>query len=196
MKSFLRFSLLLGVFILMVISCKKDPEVVSGCIDPLGDNFNATATVGDNSCTYQKRFVGTYSGNIECKGLLSAVFDSADIIVTELIDKSKVNVVIQTSIGPIPVTGNVTRDSLSVSTVLRNLKIVPNTLFPGTGSTEIGFDIGVEAKSMKISADNKTLKGDIRIILTPLESILIGGVPIFPANTPYPDDCAYEGKKQ
>ncbi|MBK8515581.1 MAG: hypothetical protein IPL55_04610 [Saprospiraceae bacterium] len=57
-------SKLLFLFLILAItlvSCKKDPEVISGCTDPLGDTYNPDASIDNSSCTYQKRFLGDYN---------------------------------------------------------------------------------------------------------------------------------------
>ncbi len=94
---FLSFILIIG---LVFSSCKKDPETVSGCTDPLGDNYNAEATIDNSSCTFQKRFLGDYTGLFNCAGTFKAVFSMADLSITELIKKDEVNIIIQSTIGP------------------------------------------------------------------------------------------------
>lgn len=47
---------------LTVLSCSKDPEVVSGCTDPTALNYNPNATVSNGSCTYARdQFIGSFS---------------------------------------------------------------------------------------------------------------------------------------
>ena len=102
--NFLSFILITG---LVFSSCKKDPETVSGCTDPLGDNYNAEATIDNSTCTFQKRFLGDYSGTFDCKDQFKAVFSMAELSITELIKKDEVNITIQSTIGPLPVMGKI-----------------------------------------------------------------------------------------
>jgi hypothetical protein len=194
MKSILNFSLIVLVFSLVFVSCKKDPESTAGCNDSTADNFNPAATEDNGSCTYQSRFIGEYSGNLKCAGILAFVFSTAEMSITEVINKTEVNVIMQTAVGPIPVIGQITKDKLTVNTELKNIAIKPSSLFNGAGDEDVFFNIGLNGE-LTISADNKTLSGDINISLTPLEDIVTAFY-TFKANVAVVDKCGFTGTKK
>ena len=154
---FLSFILIIG---LVFSSCKKDPETVSGCTDPLGDNYNAEATIDNSSCTFQKRFLGDYTGLFNCAGTFKAVFSMADLSITELIKKDEVNIIIQSAIGPLPVKGILTKNEVTVDATLTNLKVKAGDVVAGGGDTpEAVFDglvHGLKKTSWRVSTDGKT----------------------------------------
>ena len=189
---FLSFILIIG---LVFSSCKKDPETVSGCTDPLGDNYNAEATIDNSSCTFQKRFLGDYTGLFNCAGTFKAVFSMADLSITELIKKDEVNIIIQSTIGPLPVMGKLTKNEVTVDATLQNLSIKPGDIYNGAGDTPILAD-GKVKTVLTLSADNKTLTGVINVTLIAKEPIIISGIILFPAGTALPDMCDFVGKKK
>lgn len=177
----------------LFIGCKKE-EIVKGCTDPLGDNFNAAAVETDNSCTFQKRFLGEYDGTIACKGLFKTAFTMADMSIIELIKKDEVNMIIQSTIGPLPVKGTLTKDQILVDAKLSGLKINLKDLNPAAADLQIDAD-GTIQTTLTISADNKTITGLIKIALIPKVDIDILGIP-FAANSPIPDQCDFTGVKR
>lgn len=179
---------------LVFSSCKKDPETVSGCTDPLGDNYNAEATIDNNTCTFQKRFLGEYTGLFNCAGTFKAVFSMADLSITELIKKDEVNIIIQSAIGPLPVMGKLTKNEVTVDATLMNLKVKAGDVVAGGGDTEILCD-GTVKTVLTISADNKTLTGNLNVKLVTKEAVVIGVFPL-PAGFTLSDDCAFTGTKK
>ena len=194
MNSFTKSFLLLMMLVVFISSCKKDPETITGCTDPLGDTFNAQATVDNGSCTFQKRFLGNYTGEFVCKGLFAAVFNMADVSITELIKKDEVNIIITTTIGPLPVLGKLTKNEINVDAVLPNLTIKAKDVFPTAGDETILVD-GKILTVLTISADNKKLTGDLKLTLILKETTLISGIP-FPAGTSLSDECAFVGTRK
>ncbi len=194
MSSTIKFSLIFILFSFVFTSCKKDPETVTGCTDPVGDNYNAEASVDNGSCTFQKRFLGNYAGEFKCNGAFAAVFSTADLTVTELIIKDQVNIIIQTTIGPLPVLGKLTKNEITVDALLTDLKIKPGDIIAGASGTEIKADGRVKTV-LTISDDNKILTGNLNISLTTKEPTTISGFPI-PAGFVLTDDCAFVGTKK
>jgi hypothetical protein len=187
------------IFALLVCSvlttCKKEPETVTGCTDPLGDTYNAAATVDDGSCTFQKRFLGDYAGEFKCKGQFAAVFSMAQLSITELIKKDEVNIIIASTIGPLPVMGKLTKNDLTVDALLPNLKIKVGDVIPGAGNTQVLVD-GKVKTVLTISADNKILTGVIKLELVTKEAFVIGGILPVAAGTPIADECDFKGTKK
>lgn len=195
MQSTIKLSCLVFILGIVFTSCKKDPEVISGCTDPLGDNYNAEATIDNNSCTYQKRFLGDYTGEFACKGPFAAVFSMADLSITELIVKDEVNIIIQSTIGPLPVMGKLTSKSeITVDATLANLKVKAGDVIAGGGDTQVLCD-GFVKTVLTISDDNKKLTGNLNLKLVTKEPVVIGGFPI-PAGFSLSDDCAFTGTKK
>jgi hypothetical protein len=194
MSSTIKTLLYLTLICFVISSCKKEPEIVSGCTDPLGDNYNADATVENNSCTFQKRFLGNYAGEFACKGAFASVFTTADMSITELIKKDEVNIIIQSTIGPLPVMGKLTKNEVTVDATLQNLSIKPGDIIAGAGDTPILAD-GKVKTVLTISADNKKLTGDINVTLITKEPTIISGFPI-PAGFTLNDDCGFIGTKK
>lgn len=194
MKSILNFALLVFVFSLVLTSCKKDPETITGCNDSTADNYNASATVDDGSCTYQKRYLGEYTGDIKCPGSFSAVFSMADLSLAETIDKNTVNITIQTTIGPIPVLGKITKSELDVDALITDISIKPSDVIAGASDTPIKAD--AEIKSLlTLSLDGKVLTGLLKIKLITKEATIISGFPI-PAGFTLSDECPFTGTKK
>ncbi|MBK6364280.1 MAG: hypothetical protein IPF52_12610 [Saprospiraceae bacterium] len=189
-----RFFILIFFASLIFSSCKKEVE---GCTDTLADNYDAEASVSKpEDCTYQKRFTGDYTCTFGCKGSLAGVFQSADMNVSELAVKSEVNMIIQSTIGPIPVKGTIiSKDSVKIDAVLDNLEVVPEIFFPGTGSTPIKATAVIKS-TLAISSDNKVLSGPIKMSMSNKEPVVISGIPI-PAGTLKLDDtCDFTGTKK
>ena len=47
-------------------------DKTQGCTDPEAENYNSEATSNDGTCIYARdKFVGEYSGNLNCLGVLS-----------------------------------------------------------------------------------------------------------------------------
>lgn len=53
----LKISIICATFTLAIISCKKN---VSGCTDPISDNYNIEANVENGSCNYHGNLVAWY----------------------------------------------------------------------------------------------------------------------------------------
>ncbi len=194
MKSILNFSLVILVFSLTFASCKKDPEVTSGCSDSSADNYNASVTEDDGTCTYQKRYLGDYAGDIKCPGSFAAVFSMADLSLMETLDKNTVNIIIQTTIGPIPVLGKITKSELNVDALITDISIKPSDIVPG--ASEIPIKADGEIKSLLTLSDNsKVLTGVIKIKLITKEATTISGIPI-PAGFTLSDECPFVGTKK
>lgn len=195
MRSIFHISTLLPILCLItLLSCDKDPEVISGCTDPLGDNYNAQASTDDASCTYQKRFLGDYNGEFGCKGTFATVFTMAQLSITELIKKDEVNIIIQTTIGPLPVKGILTKSTVIVDATLTNLKIKVGDVVPGAGDTQVLVD-GKVKTTLNISNDNKILTGIIQLELVTKEPATIGFITL-PAGYKLADECDFKGTKK
>lgn len=194
MKSILNFALFVLVFSLVFVSCKKDPETTIGCNDSTADNYNASATVDDGSCTYQKRYIGEYVGDIKCPGTFSAVFSMADLTIIETIDKKTVNIIIQTTIGPIPVLGNISKSELNVDQLIPDLSIKPSDILAGASETPIKADAEIKS-TLTLSEDGKILTGVLNLKLTTKEATTLGPIPI-PAGTSLSDACPFTGTKK
>lgn len=190
-----RSVLALFVVTLLFSSCKKEPEIVTGCTDPLADNYNAEAEEDDATCTFQKRFLGDYACEFACKGPFAAVFTTANLSITELIKKDEVNIIIESAIGPLPVMGKIVgRDTVTVNATLQNLSIEPGDIIPGAGTTPIKADAKVQT-NLVISADNKKLTGVLAIEIITREPTVISGFPI-PAGFSLKDECAFTGTRK
>ncbi|MBL0027416.1 MAG: hypothetical protein IPO98_21665 [Saprospiraceae bacterium] len=190
-------SKLLFLFLILAItlvSCKKDPEVISGCTDPLGDTYNPDASIDNGSCTYQKRFLGNYNGEFKCKGVFATVFNMALVHVTELIKKDEVNIIIESAIGPLPVMGKLTKSEIIVDATLPNIKVRIGDVIPGGGDTQVLCD-GKVKTILAISADNKILTGSLKIDLITKEPALINGIFSIPAGYTLSDECDFKGTK-
>jgi hypothetical protein len=177
--------LIIALFLvsLIIYSCKKDEKVV-GCTDPLGDNYNASAEIADSSCTYQKRFLGEYTGQVACGGAFKMAFTKADMSILELLVKNEVNIIIQSTIGPLPLKGTLTKDKLTVDGTLNNLNVNLKDL--GLSDTDLIIPVDASINSvLTISADNKTLTGDLNLTMTPK---LTG--------TKIEDKCSFVGTKK
>jgi hypothetical protein len=173
-------------------SCNKDK---SGCTDPKADNYDVNATVSDTVCTYQKRFVGDFSGQIGCKGLFKTAFTMADMTIEELINRKEVNIIIQSTIGPLPVRGIITStNSMKVDATLTGIRINLKTLSALAPDKEIDAHATIKS-DLTISDDNKTLTGLLKIALIPQETFSILGL-AFPANNPIPDECDFTGTRK
>ena len=194
MKSIIKYSIFVFVLGFVVISCKKEPEVISGCTDPIGDNYNADATVDNSTCTYQKRFLGEYAGEFDCAGAFMTVFTMADMSITELVTKDQVNLIIQTNIGPLPVLGSLSKSQITVDATLSDLSIKPSDIIAGASEDPIKAD-GTVKTVLTISDDNKTLTGDLNISLVTKEPTVIAGFPI-PAGFTLSDVCGFVGTKK
>jgi hypothetical protein len=166
MKSILNFALLILVFSLVLTSCKKDPEGTAGCNDSSADNFNSAATEDNGTCTYQKRYLGDYTGVFSCAGSFAAIFSTAEIKITEQIEKSKVVITIASTIGDIPVEGTIKKDSLFVDALLTDLKFKANQINPLLPEVDIVAN-GTIKTVLKISSDNKILTGDLNLAIKP-----------------------------
>lgn len=196
MKSYLNLIIIIIVTLGTVfIACNKEPEVISGCKDPLADNYNAQAGVDNGSCTYQKRFLGDYNGEFKCKGAFAAVFTMAQLSVTELIKKDEANIIIQSVIGPLPVMGKISKDTMAVDATLTNIKVKVGDVVPGGGDAQVLVDGKVKTK-LAISNDNKILTGIISLELITKEATTIGGIIPVAAGTSIKDDCDFKGTKK
>ena len=146
-------------------SCGDDePEVINGCTDELGDNYNADATADDGSCTYFDRFVGTWTGTFDCGGALEELFTSADIVVAKGVGADEVSVTVMSSRlpGPVPLTGTITRDELTVSA---SLPAVPLDILDQVDGEAFSIDV---AGVLTLNADGSEISGDLDFSLVEL----------------------------
>ena len=167
-KSTLKSAFLMGALAIGAIgftSCGDDePEVINGCTDELGDNYNADATTDDGSCTYFDRFVGTWTGTFDCDGSLALLFTSADIVVAKGVGANEVSVTVMSSRlpAPVPLTGTITRDQLTVTTFLPT---VPLDIIPTIDGE--AFSIAVDG-TLTLNADGTEVSGDLDFELVEL----------------------------
>lgn len=195
MKAFFNYFTIICVAIATIfLSCNTEPEVISGCTDPLGDNYNAQATVDNASCTFQKRFLGKYNGEFKCKGSFATVFTMAQMEITELIKKDEVNIIIQSTIGPLPVMGKLSKSTVDVDATLTNIKVKVGDVVPGGGDGQVLVD-GKVKTTLTISSDNKILTGIINLELITKEPTTIGGFITIPAGYKLADECDFKGTK-
>jgi hypothetical protein len=188
--------LLAGIFLVINTGCKKDPEITRGCTDSLADNYNSKATEEDGNCTYQKRFLGSYTGAFSCDDAFAAVFSMADMQIDERLSKTELTLTIQSTIGPLIVLGKIiSKDELEVDQVLENLSVIPEDIILGGGTTPV-LCRGEVKSILKISTDNKTLTGDLNLKLTNSEPIVIGGFPLPAGFVNLTDKCAFVGSKK
>lgn len=185
-----RFTVLLMAFALTSISmssCGDDePDVINGCTDPKGDTYNANATDDDGSCTYFNLFVGTWEGVFNCPGPLMAFFTSANLAITESasVTNDLVSVlVLSTALTtPVPTSGTITSNSLTITQSLTGISIdlLPEVQVPGP---EI-WNIDVNG-TLTLSGDGSTLSGNVTIGLV---------APALGVNLT--DNCTYTATKQ
>lgn len=191
MKYYLIFGFLtLGLFF---SSCKKEDEIVKGCKDSAADNYVANADEEDGSCTYQKRYLGNYKANIACVKVFKDVFSEGNMSIVETIDKSTVSIILETKIGPLPVAGKITRDTLIVDALLSDIDIELALISPIVGEGSVKTDISLKSK-MAISDDNKTLTGPLDVLVVTKNDVVVGGIPI-PAGYPAEDKCSITAAK-
>lgn len=184
------------VLSILMTSCKKEPEVISGCTDTLADNYNAQATEDNNSCTYVNRFVGSYSGNFECEGLFAFLFSMQDVNITQPTgDDSKVKIDVITPIQTLSVTGVINSpNTVTVEETIKDILVNPSDIVSGAEGDPVKTDLKI-VTTMTISADNKTLTGQIEGTLTTKEPVVVGGFP-FPAGFALNDVCKFVGTKK
>ncbi|MBK8620383.1 MAG: hypothetical protein IPN79_01145 [Saprospiraceae bacterium] len=191
--NFKQLTFFVFLIILTATSCKKEVE---GCTDTAADNYNADASVSTNTCTYQKRFTGEYSCVFNCSGTLASVFQTADMTVSDLAVKSEVNLIIQSTIGPIPVKGTIfTKDSISIDAILESIEVVPEIFYPGSGTTPI-LARGTIKSKLGISSDNKTLSGKLNLSMENKDAVVISGIPIPAGTLKLDDQCAFVATKK
>ncbi len=53
----LKITIICAIFSMAILSCKKN---VSGCTDPMSDNYTAEANVEDGSCNYHGNLIAWY----------------------------------------------------------------------------------------------------------------------------------------
>jgi len=192
MKNIFSLLILLSLVIFQT-SCKKE---VSGCTDPLADNYNGDASLEDNTCTYQLRFAGNYDGVFDCKGQFAALFSEAELSISELPVKNELNIIIQTAVGPLPVKGIITAfDTVTVDATLSDIEVDPEIFVPNSGSDPIKAKGTVKTK-LSISADNKTITGILNLSMTNQESIVISGIPLPPGFIKLDDSCNFVATKE
>lgn len=176
MKRFLPFFfLLIAMVSLSVVSCKKDVE---GCTDKDAENYNSEATVSTN-CTFARdKFVGNYTGTLNCPTTLTAISGTTTFTIAENISggKNDVTILITTNTGLIvPVTGTCEDDKVSINTTLQGVEI-----------TFQGFPVTAD-----ITANGEATYDDVTKTLSgPLNITVIA------FGAPYADICAFSGIKQ
>jgi hypothetical protein len=195
----LSIKLLSCLFILglTLSSCKKDPEIdiiVKGCKDPLADNFNATAEEEDGSCTYQKRFISQYDINVLC-GRASAIFQDATMEITSNTKKDRVNFVITSLAGNIIFDGIITKEYVSIDTIIPSLSMKANALLP-----ILPEDLTVKAhitlkSKLTLTDDAKKLEGDMNVTITNAESFFYNGTEVMEGLF-LTDNCTFTGSKK
>jgi hypothetical protein len=119
----------------------------------------------------------------------------AQVSITELIKKDEVNIIIQSTIGPLPVPGKLTKSEVVVDALLPNIKVKVGDVVPGAGDTQVLCD-GKIKTTLTISADNKKLTGLIKLELITKEAFLFGGVLPIAAGYSLADECDFVGTKK
>lgn len=182
LKSTLFFALLATMSV-AVSSCGDDePEVIMGCTDSVGDNYNADATEDSGNCTYQGRFVGDWTGTFACTGALMGVFTAADLVVSKGVgDDDVAIIVVSQALGlQIPLPGTITRDAISIDQTLADIPLT-QLMLPGL------FDITATG-TLTLDDAGTNISGDITFKLE--ETTLGGAVPTIN------DTCFYSADKQ
>ena len=141
--------------------------------------------------------MGEYTGTFNCQGSFAGVFSMADMSITELVSKTEVNIIIQSTIGALPVKGTLTRNEITVDSKLENLPITIGDIIPGGGTGTVLAD-GEVKTILTISAENKMLTGDLNLKLVNKEPLNIPGFPLpFPAGSfMLTDVCGFIGIKK
>jgi hypothetical protein len=148
--------LLLALITILISGCKKEVE---GCTDKDGENYNAEATLDNGSCTYARdKFIGSYTGKLECPGSLNLLNGSTTFTIDEDITggKNSVNVLIKTTSGLIvPVKGTCNGNTLSIDTTVKDVSI---TLL----GSPVVLDV-IAKGSVTYSAATKAIAGPLSI---------------------------------
>ncbi len=156
--------LLLGLIAVVgvISSCSDDPEEITGCTDEDAINYNADATISDNStCTYLDRykFIGDYEGTLACEMALSAILDNDMLTFTiGATPGGEDNEVTISLTGAIPLSfgGTVSGDVLTIS---QELMGVPLTIAGMT--VVVNMDIGGE---ITYDTSNDTVGGALTVM--------------------------------
>jgi hypothetical protein len=73
---FLLPSFFISLVIFQLLSCNKDPEEVSGCLNEQSDNYNPLAITDSGDCIpWNSKYEGDYSFKQLCQSGSSTVFD-------------------------------------------------------------------------------------------------------------------------
>ncbi len=190
-----KYFVLTIVLSLTVLSCKKDPENISGCTDILADNYSADAIEEDNSCTYVNRFSGTYVGVFECEELLNAILTEQEVIISQFPgDRTKIMFDVMTDFGNLSFVGNITSpNTIEIDDTLKDLEVNLRDLFNGADDKTVRADFKIISE-MTISTDNKSLTGDVFGNLTSRDTFEIGGIPF--NGISFNDNCTFVGTKR
>jgi hypothetical protein len=192
------FKLLLFIISLglVISSCKKDPEIdviIQGCTDPLADNHNNKAERDNGSCTYQKRFISQYDINVLCNAA-SAIFNNAGMEIKENSKKDRVSFNISSLAGNIIFDGLITKDDVTIDTIIQGLVVnakAINTSFP---DEDIKASVTIKSK-MTLSSDARKLTGDMNVVISNSEPLVINGLTIPPGQN-VTDKCTFTGTKK
>ena len=175
----------LAVVSFTLTSCGDDePEIINGCTDPRGDNYNPDATDDNGTCTFFDLYVGNWTGTFTCPGPLAQLFTSADLQVSEGVsptnDLVQVLVLSTALTTPVPTVGTITNSTLSIEQSLSGISIDLIELVPGP---EV-WDISVNG-TLDLSADGNSLDGTVTISLQAPALML-----------DLTDNCTYSAMKQ
>jgi hypothetical protein len=175
----------LAVFGISFSSCGEDePEIINGCTDPKGDNYNADATDEDGSCEYFGLYTGSWTGTFNCPGALMSFFTSADLQITEAVSETNdlVQVLVLSSLltTPVPTNGTITNNSLAIEQSLMGVSLDLLEQVPGPETWNIGVN-----GTLDLSSDGNNLEGSVTFTLE---------APALMLNLS--DNCTYSATKQ
>lgn len=182
---------------LIFVACKKEPEVeeiIKGCTDITADNYNANAKESDGSCTYQKRFVGTYDIKVLCNQSTD-IFTDATMKLEATPNKKKLEFIISTSSTNINFFGSIiSKDTIKVDTLIPDFKVDVKNLNPLFIQSQIvKVDLGIKSK-FAITNDNKKLSGKMDLVLNSKDTIFYQTFVVPPIELP--DTCELNATKK
>ena len=162
-----------------ISSCGEDP--IRGCMDEEAENFDALAVEDSGACVYPRdKFLGTYLGEINCQGDLSAVVTNPEfqIIISEGLDHVHQVSVLLTNLG-LSIKGFATGNEIIINTMIPAFPFDAN----GDGTVDLPADLIITGGA---TLTDNNLDGELSIEAIASESQ-------FPLTN---DTCPLSGVKQ
>jgi len=164
---------------MLLNSCGDDD--ITGCTNPMAENFNSEATISGDCVFARDKFLGTYMGSLTCPGQLTSLTnDSITFSVIEGLDPDITGDIILEIVvdgTPLPIAGQVDGNVLSLMQNLRNVSVP-------TPIGDVMGDVDAVGTAM-VSADEMTLNGNLS-----LDVAVAGGI------LNLTDNCTILGMKQ